>query len=282
MNEAEAVARGARLLAEHGIADPQREARLLWRAAAPRQPVRGDAALPGRIGPLFDRLVARRCAREPMSHLLGYRDFYEHRFEVSADALDPRPETETLVIAALARPFARVLDLGTGSGCILLSLLAARPNATGLGTDISAAALEVARRNRRKLSLDDRAALALSDWFDAVPGQFDLIVSNPPYIAQSEMAGLAPELSFEPRQALTDEQDGLSAYRAITAGAGGHLQTGGCLMVEIGWTQALPVQELFRQAGFQDIRTCPDLDGRDRVVQGIWPGQTEKIATFNP
>ena len=207
-----------------------------------------------------------------MSHLLGYRDFYEHRFQVNRDALDPRPETETLVRAALEMPFSHVLDLGTGSGCILLSLLAARPGATGVGTDLSEKALAVARRNTAGLELDRRVALTRSDWFEDVAGQFDLIVSNPPYIAKDEMAELAPELGYEPRLALTDEADGLSAYRAITAGAGAHLTAGGFLMVEIGWRQGPQVSELFRKNGFDDVKILPDLDGRDRVIQGTWCG----------
>ena len=272
MSEAEAIARGARLLAKHGIPDPQRESRLLWRAAFPRRHVDYEDAKNGGMERLFDTLIARRCDREPMSHLLGYRDFYEHRFQVSGDALDPRPETETLVIAALDVPFSKVLDLGTGSGCILLSLLAARPEAAGVGTDLSDKALAVTRRNIASLELDHRVTLMASDWFSEVSGTFDLIVSNPPYIAAAEMAALAPELTYEPRMALTDEGDGLSAYRAITAGAGAHLVAGGHLMVEIGWTQGAAVAEMFREAGFQEVGIVPDLDGRDRVVSGIWRG----------
>ncbi|MFD1156484.1 peptide chain release factor N(5)-glutamine methyltransferase [Roseovarius aestuarii] len=270
MNEAEATSRAAALLQKSGIPDPQREARILWRAAFRRRYAEYEAAMAGGMEEKFFRLIERRCAREPMSHLLGYRDFYEHRFEVSGDALDPRPETETLVALALDRAFDRVLDLGTGSGCILLSMLAARSIATGVGTDISEAALNVARRNRARLELETRAELILSDWFRAVSGQFDLIVSNPPYIAAEEMAGLGPELSFEPRMALTDEGDGLSAYRAITAGAPEHLRAGGHLMVEIGWTQGKAVAGMFRANGFDGVEILPDLDGRDRVVQGIW------------
>ena len=114
--------------------------------------------------------------------------------------------------------------------------------------------------------------LIASDWFSEVRGTFDLIVSNPPYIAADEMVALAPELTFEPRMALTDERDGLSAYRAITTGAGAHLVAGGHLMVEIGWTQGAAVAEMFREAGFQEVGIVPDLDGRDRVVSGIWRG----------
>ena len=249
MTEAEAAAR----LAAANIPAPRREARRLAGAASGR--------------PLAD-LVARRCEGEPMSHILGYRDFWEHRFEVTADVLDPRPETETLVAAALGGQFARLLDLGTGSGCILLSLLAARTGAQGMGTDLSQAALAVAARNAEVLGVSGRTTLRQSDWWDGVRGTFDLIVANPPYIAAAEMAGLQRELGFEPRMALTDDGDGLSAYRAIVAGAPAHLAPGGRLMLEIGPTQGAAVRAMMRAAGLGQVRLLPDLDGRDRVVDG--------------
>ncbi len=214
----------------------------------------------------FEALVARRQAKEPMSHLLGYRDFWAQRFRVTHDVLDPRPETEALVAEALTAPFARVLDLGTGSGAIVLSLLGERPAATGLGVDLSPAALAVARGNAQALGLAARADFALSDWFAAVPGRFDLIVANPPYIAEAEMAGLSPELRHEPRMALTPGGDGLGAYRTIAAGACDHLTAGGRLLLEIGPTQGAAVCALLAAAGMQAIRVLPDLDGRDRVV----------------
>ena len=251
MTEAEAAER----LAEAGLADARREARKLTRIAENR-------------GVSLAELAARRAAGEPMSHILGYRDFWEHRFEVTADVLDPRPDTETLVAAALEAPFSRVLDLGTGSGCILLSLLAARNHATGLGTDLSEAALAVAGRNARRLGVQDRAALIRSDWWQAVTGSFDLIVSNPPYIAADEMAALQPELSYEPRMALTDEGDGLSAYRVLVSGVPAHLAPGGRLMVEIGPSQGAEVAAMFEAAGLESVEIRPDIDGRDRVVIG--------------
>ncbi|MDQ2091271.1 peptide chain release factor N(5)-glutamine methyltransferase [Marimonas arenosa] len=216
-------------------------------------------------------LAARRKDRRPMSHILGGRMFYGRWFEVTADVLDPRPETETLIEAALKQPYSEVLDLGTGSGAIIVTLLAERPQATGVGTDLSAAALKVADRNARALQVADRVVFLESDWFAAVGGKFDLIVSNPPYIAQSEMETLAPELAFEPRQALTDEGDGLSAYRTIAGGAPTHLVPGGRLMVEIGPTQGVDVAEMFRAAGLENVTVLPDLDGRDRVVVGEMP-----------
>ena len=247
-------------LAAAGVGDPGHESRLIWAHVA------GDAAR-------FAGLVQRRCERAPLSHLLGYRDFYNHRFVVTPDVLDPRPDTESIVMAALEQPFAQVLDLGTGSGCILLSLLAERPQARGLGVDISDAALAVAAQNRAALGLDQRADLRQSDWFSNVTDQFDLIVSNPPYIAAAEMPALQPEVRLhEPAQALTDHADGLSCYRIIAAGAPAHLAPGGRLIVEIGPTQAQDVSAMFAAAGFSDLRVIPDLDGRDRGISGLWRG----------
>ena len=222
------------------------------------------------VGRYLD-FVERRQKGEPVSHILGYRDFFEHRFKVTSQVLDPRPETEVLVQMALAQGFDRVLDLGTGSGAIMVSLLAARDGAQGIGTDLSEQALVVARENAEKIGVLHRCQLIRSDWFVAVDGRFDLIVSNPPYIGADEMPGLAPELRHEPRMALTDEADGLSAYRVIAAGAPGHLTSGGWLMVEIGPTQGAAVAEMFVQAGLVQVAVRPDLDGRDRVVIGQRP-----------
>ena len=216
----------------------------------------------------LQRLIARRARREPISHISGKRAFWMHEFEVTPDVLDPRPDTETLVEAALKHRFDTVLDLGTGSGCILLSLLHERPAARGIGTDLSEAALVVAKRNADRVGVADRVSWAVSNWFSSVTGTYDLIVSNPPYIALDEMAGLAPELDYEPRMALTDEQDGLSAYRAITQDAMRHLNPQGRLMVEIGPTQAAAVSDLFARASLVDLHVHQDLDGRDRVVSG--------------
>ncbi len=251
--------KGAAVLAKAAIPDPQREARLLWRAT------------PDEDGQSFLAKITRRAKREPLSHILGYRDFYHHRFIVTPAVLDPRPDTETLIEVALRQPFSRVLDLGTGSGCILLSLLAARGQATGLGTDISAAALDVARQNQAALHLGQRARFLQSDWFERVEGPFDLIVANPPYITATEMENLQPEVRhYEPRLALTDEADGLTAYRLITKYAPTYLAPGGRLIFEIGATQAAAVTAMMRNGGFADISVNPDLDGRDRVVAGYF------------
>ncbi len=230
------------------------EARRLWRLAE-------------ETGEEFSSLVQRRTAREPFSHLSGYRDFWTGRFRVTPDVLDPRPETESLVHEALKVPFTKVLDLGTGSGCIVISLLVERPEARGVGTDLSDKALLIAGENAAMAGVDDRLVLPVSDWFADVGGRYDLIVSNPPYIAADEMAGLSPEVrDHEPRKALTDEGDGLSAYRVIAAGAADHLTEGGRLLVEIGPTQSEAVCGIFSAAGLEDMAVHPDLDGRDRVV----------------
>ncbi len=259
-------------LAAAGIDNAAREARLILGAALgvaqDRVSLMQTDALGGEVEDRLASMTARRCAREPLAHILGLRAFYEHEFHITRDVLDPRPETETLVRAALAVPFERVLDMGTGSGCILLSLIAARAGAEGVGSDVSDAALAVAAQNASALQLEDRVTWARSDWFTDIDGRFDLIVSNPPYIPQADMAALAPELAFEPRLALTDEGDGLSAYRTITSRATDHLKPQGWLMVETGWTQGPAVAALFQNAGFENIRILPDLDGRDRVVQG--------------
>jgi release factor glutamine methyltransferase len=192
---------------------------------------------------------------------------------VTPDVLDPRPETEVLVAAALEAGFRRVLDLGVGSGAILLSLLADRAEATGVGTDLSAAALAVAQANADALGVAARVGFQQADWFSGLVGQFDLIVSNPPYIAEDEMSGLAPEVrDWEPWLALTPGGDGLAAYRAIAAGVGAHLAPGGRVILEIGPTQGAAVAALLAEAGLEGVAVRPDLDGRDRIVAAWLPG----------
>ena len=259
------------LLQAAGVADPARDARRLLAHAMGIAADRMNLHLADVLDPAqsaaFDAAIARRAGRQPVSQIIGRRDFYGRSFRVTADTLDPRPETECLIEAALAEPFSRVLDLGAGTGCILLTLLAERPSASGLGVDISDAALVVARDNAKALGLTARAGFQRSDWFSAVSGQFDLIVANPPYIAQAEMAALAPEVrDWEPHLALTAGADGLAAYRVIAAGAGAHLSAQGRILVEIGPTQRAGVTRLFRDAGFSDLVALPDLDGRDRLV----------------
>lgn len=214
----------------------------------------------------YEVLLAGRAERRPVSHLTGERDFYGRRFEVTPDALDPRPETETLVAAALEAPFKSMLDLGTGTGAIMLTLLAERGGATGIGTDLSPAALALAGRNATALGVADRVTLLTSNWFEAVSGAFDLVVSNPPYIAVGEMRTLDPELAHEPRMALTDEGDGLSAYRAIFAGAARHLAPRGRVIVEFGAGQGPDVAAIAQAEGWADTAFRADLSGKHRVL----------------
>lgn len=235
----------------------------------PRHALQAELArpLPPEVAARFEAAITARATRQPVAQITGQRPFWRHSFTVTPDTLDPRPETETLVAAALTLPWRTVLDLGTGTGAILLSLLAERPGTRGLGVDLSPAALAVARGNAGRLGI--AAEFAGSDWFAAVTGCFDLIVSNPPYIAAAEMEALSPEVrDHEPRMALTDEGDGLSAYRAIAARAGAHLAPGGWLAVEIGPTQGAAVAAMFTAAGLTEVAVRPDLDGRDRVVLG--------------
>lgn len=271
MTAAEALRAARERLAAAGVANADQDARLLLAHAldVPRHHLATALSqpLPDQAARRFQQAVAARAARQPVSQILGRRAFWRHEFRVTGDTLDPRPETETLVQAALERRFRSVLDLGTGTGAILISLLAERPGVAGLGTDLSPAALEVARDNAARIGV--AAEFRLSDWFAQVQGRFDLIVSNPPYIARDEMPLLAPEVrDWEPRQALTDEGDGLGAYRAIAAGAPDHLTPGGWLLVEIGPSQGAAVAALMAQAGLGAVQVLPDLDGRDRVVCG--------------
>lgn len=212
-------------------------------------------------------LLERRAGGEPVSKIRGQRAFWMHDFIVTPDVLDPRPETEEVVRAGLAAPFESVLDLGLGSGCILLSLLAERADVRGVGVDLSAPALDVARANAAALNVADRVAFLQSDWFAAVRGRFDLIVSNPPYISDAEMADLSVEVrDHDPHLALTPGGDGLAPYRMIAAQAGAFLTDQGRLVLEIGWQQGADVCAILAAEGWQDITVLPDMDGRDRVV----------------
>lgn len=272
MTAAQAMAAAAARLRAAGVADPARDARVLLAHAARVDAARVTLIAPEDLSPeieeRFEQLVSLRAIRVPVSHLIGEREFYGRRFKVSGEVLDPRPETETLIEAALAEPFSQVLDLGIGSGCILVTLLAERPDSRGVGVDISEAACLQASANAVLHRVQSRASILRSDWFASVAGQFDLIVANPPYIARSEWDGLDEDVRrHEPRIALTDDGDGLGAYRRIAAGVAGYLAPGGRILLEIGPTQAVAVEKLLADAGLRDIDVIADLDGRDRVVR---------------
>ncbi|MEO9824934.1 MAG: peptide chain release factor N(5)-glutamine methyltransferase [Paracoccaceae bacterium] len=273
MIDDESFAAAVSKLKAAGLDDPKGEARKLYGLAFPRRYVDEPEISDGSALERFRGYIERRANREPYAHICGFRHFWKYVFAVTPDVLDPRPDTETLVELALQYPFERVLDLGTGSGCIIVSLLTDRQEAHGVGTDVSEKALEVARKNAGEVErvhgpdVTQRLTLIASDWFKNVEGRFDLIVSNPPYISAHEMAEVSPEVrNFEPHGALTDDGDGLTHYRTIAAGALEHLSDQGRILVEIGPTQARAVSALFKEAGLENITIHPDLDGRDRVV----------------
>jgi release factor glutamine methyltransferase len=219
----------------------------------------------------FEAAVQRREAGEPVSRIRGWREFYGRRFRVTPDVLDPRPETELLVDVAIARlpRDGRVLDLGVGSGCILLSVLAERSDASGVGVDISAAALEVARVNASVLGVAVRAEMIEGGWDVALPGRFDLLLSNPPYIPAAAMAGLAREVvNHDPHLALTPGGDGLDPYRTILARVPDLLAPGGWIGFEFGLGQAPAVSDLMEGAGLEVVEAMRDLAGIERAAFG--------------
>jgi|TARA_B110000114_G_C15082965_1_gene394919 release factor glutamine methyltransferase len=266
-----AIFEAARQLSIAGIDSSQLDARVLMSSVLKVVPYQAsliaDKCLTKAQLEEFSKIIQRRLRRVPVSHILGYRDFFEHRFIVTPDVLDPRPETELLVVEALKESFQNVLDLGTGSGCILLSLLAKKTNVQGVGIDNSAAAISIARRNAKNLHLESRVRLNVSDWFSNVGKQkFDLIVSNPPYIHPNQLELLSPEVLQEPMLALTDNEDGLNAFKEIATNAQKFMVAGGRLIFEIGFDQGPEVVEILNISGFQDIRVLPDLNGSDRIV----------------
>jgi release factor glutamine methyltransferase len=219
-------------------------------------------------------LAARRLAREPVARILGWKEFWSLPLRVEASTLVPRPETETIVEAALAFLDARgrrteplrIADLGTGCGAILLALLAELPNAFGTGTDVSVAALAIARDNAGRLGRG-RAHFVCCDMAAALRGSFDLILSNPPYVASGDVAALAPEVrNFDPRCALDGGADGLDFYRSIAATAPALLAPGGAVIVELGAGQAQAVGGLFAKAGLAPLQFSPDLNGVTRAL----------------
>ena len=260
---------------------PAIDARLLLEAAtgASRADILTDPyrAISPEQAETLDGWLERRERREPVARILGRKGFWSLMLSVTPDVLTPRPETEVIVDTVLktydTHQRFTVLDLGVGSGAILLSILAERPLAKGLGVDLSEEALAVARDNAANLGLDDRAALLRGSWTEGLEeGSFDLVVSNPPYIRSEEIDTLEPEVAVhEPRLALDGGADGLDAYRTLPTEILRVLRPGGLALVEIGWDQALPVARLFRDAGFEGVDVLKDLSNKDRVVQGRRP-----------
>jgi release factor glutamine methyltransferase len=218
----------------------------------------------------FEALVERREKREPVSHLIGEREFWSLPFVVTADVLDPRPASETLVEAALDQVRDRsepvsVLDLGTGSGCLLIAVLSELPGARGVGVDTSEAALLIARQNAEKNSAGDCTTFVSSSWGSDVSGSFDLILSNPPYIGEAERDELEPEIvQYEPASALFAGEDGLSAYREVAPDILRLLNSDGIAAIECGHGQMPSVIEIFDNVGLRHVETRCDLDGIER------------------
>ena len=234
----------------------------------------GERAVTDNEAELYRRLLKRRCSREPLAYILGKWDFMGLEFGVSSDVLIPEQDTENLVEEVMREVCDgdRILDLCTGSGCILLSLLNYSNGSTGVGTDLSEGAIAVAKENALKLGLSERCDWKAGDLFEAVdPGEkFDIIVSNPPYIRSETIGELAPEVRIhEPRMALDGGEDGLSFYRRIIPDAARFLVTGGFLYLEIGYDQAEAVTALMKEAGYYEVRTVRDYGGNDRIVCGI-------------
>ncbi|HEY9217496.1 MAG TPA: peptide chain release factor N(5)-glutamine methyltransferase [Phenylobacterium sp.] len=261
-----------------GLAGPVIDARLLVEAAAEASRVDivtdPHRELTAEQEARLEDYLSRRQRREPVSHILGRKGFWKIMLRVTADVLTPRPDTETVVDVALkAMPEGRplnVLDLGVGSGAILLAILAERPLARGLGVDVSEEALAVARDNAAGLGLAGRCALLRSDWTAGLADEnFDFVVSNPPYIASEVIETLEPEVrDHEPRLALDGGPDGLDMYRLLAPEILRVLKPGGGFAVEIGYDQKAPVEALFTTAGALEVQTIPDLALRDRVVAG--------------
>ena len=221
---------------------------------------------------LFKEMLDRRCAREPVSRILGMREFRGLEFKVAPSTLDPRPDSETIVeavfdIASEMPDRLRILDLGTGTGCLLLSVLHALPAARGVGTEIDPDAAACAIQNAQALGLSDRAEIVCGNWVEGVDGPFDIIFSNPPYIPSDEIQRLEPEVAlYEPVRSLDGGADGLDAYREISELIGQLLSPSGRVVFEIGPQQGDAVTVIFCAAGFVSIKNCKDLAGRDRAL----------------
>lgn len=270
-----------RRLREAGVATPDLDARvliqdvldldrtaLLTRAETPV----GDADVMR-----VEAAIARRASREPVGRILGRRGFRSLELELGPATLEPRPDTETVVEAVLAavpdraRPY-RVLDLGTGTGCLLLALLAEWPDATGLGIDISPDAVAVAAANARRNGLDARAVFRTGDWGDGLGERFDIVVSNPPYIPTADIAGLEPEVrDHDPHRALDGGADGLDCYRRIARDVPRLIVPGGTIALEVGWTQAGAVAALLEAAGLAVTGIFRDAGGNERCVRAVLP-----------
>ena len=274
------LADAVRRLNQAGIEDAAREARRLAQVAlkidAAGLLARKGSALTEAEGAGIEALVVRRAGREPFARIAGEKEFWSLAFRLVPETLIPRPESETLIEAALAhldKRFpsraapARVLDLGVGSGCLLLALLSEMPQATGLGVDASEAALACARANAERLGLAGRAAWLRADWTNGVAGPFDVVLANPPYVAEGEWRDLAPEVrDHDPKGALVAGEDGLAAYRRIVPGLAGVLAPAGFACLEIGAGQQTMLARLASEQGLRLLDVWRDLAGIERCV----------------
>lgn len=276
MKIAAALEMAAKLLREESIAEPEREASLLLRHVLRRDAAFVYAHPEYRLNAvesvLFKTVLKRRAVREPFQYISGKHEFYGLEFEVTPDVLIPRPETEILVEFAIEKfrmiEQLRFLELGIGSGCISVAMLANLAGAAAFGVDISDAALAVASRNAIKHSVSDRLSLAQSDLFENVSETgFDLIVSNPPYIRRSEIGSLQDEVRrFEPLTALDGGEKGLEIVERIVESAPAYLKPAGTIFIEIGWDQSADVNGLFDRSQWQNVGFLKDLQGIDRTV----------------
>lgn len=264
-----------------GIDRPRGDAVLLLAQAAglttDRVRLDADRIVPPPAEAAFAAMLARRLEREPVSHILGRREFWSLDFRVSCDVLDPRPDSETLVAAVLEQVTERqaplrIVDFGTGSGCLLLALLHELPRATGLGIDRSPAALALATENAAALGLAARSRFQEGDWGAGLKAGFDVLISNPPYIETAVIDGLAPEVArYEPRLALDGGPDGLAAYRRLIPDLARLASPGAIAALEIGLGQDVAVAGLLAETGFAGIAVRPDLAGVGRVVMARKP-----------
>lgn len=275
MKYAEMFRFGAEALERVGVGEAELDARLLLEAVCHTSRndllVHGDREITEEQEQQYREWIALRASRIPLQHITGVQEFMGLEFSVNENVLIPRQDTEILVEEVLREltDGSRILDLCTGSGCILLSLLHYSNDCVGVGSDISQEALAVARKNADRMGI--RADFLCGDLFERVEGRYDFIVSNPPYIASGEIPELMEEVRLhEPLSALDGHEDGLFFYRRIIGECPDYLVRGGSLYLEIGWDQGSAVKTLMEEAGFHEVRVTKDYAGLDRVVSGVW------------
>jgi len=297
----EAVAAATARLADAGIEDARRDARLLICRLLEAGPelllAHPDRDLTAAETARVETAVARRAAREPVARILGQREFWSLPFALNGETLDPRPDSETLVEAVLnevadRQAALRILDLGSGSGCLLLALLSELPKAQGTGIDLSAGAVSIAAENAERLGLAARAQFLRHSWNDGLALEgvgaegpaWDIIVSNPPYIASADIAALAPEVAgYDPPAALDGGADGLVAYRELIPAAAAVLTPGGLLALEIGFGQSEAVEKLLAAVALRPFRRAADLSGTERcLLAARMPPKAQNDADFAP